>query len=193
MANGCCGAAYALVSGPVTAQADDRDCSSRIGCPGRQETNKSANRNEVCHDSPAKTGPVITTRGGYPRIGPVPAPTIPTLSAIRRLRICAARKDASVPATRGSERLNDTVDLAVAAVCQVVETVLMVIADGEVNEAEQQLVRITAIHAYEVVEPLPAMAAQVDNALRLIGAAAGAGAVTPWVARIAREAERDAA
>lgn len=98
-----------------------------------------------------------------------------------------------MPAPRGSERLSDAVDLHGEAVQQTIETIHAVLADGKVDGDEPRLVRVTLLHLFQTYQPLPSRAAAQDDAFRLIGAAAGAAAISDWVKRIACEGAADRA
>lgn len=98
-----------------------------------------------------------------------------------------------MPTPRGSALLCDHLDLHGAALASLLRVAEAVTSDGFVTPDESRLLEAHYRHARQTYAPLPGTAARLDDALRLIGAAAGAGSVTPWVRRIANEAANDAA
>jgi hypothetical protein len=113
-------------------------------------------------------------------------------SYVQELRGAFAQKGGqTVPVPRGSTRHCEAVEEHGARLRALVRTVEQVLGDGLVDPGEHQLLRAHMERVQESYRMLPAQAAQQDNVLRLIGALAGAGAVTPWIRRIAREAAED--
>mgnify|MGYP000844095540 FL=1 len=96
-----------------------------------------------------------------------------------------------MPAERGTTAFADEVDRAVSVVTQYREAVEAAIADRIVTETElQRLVRLgQEIEA--AVLPVVGRVSEIDAAMAVIGAIAGAGAVTEWAFKKAREAHRD--
>lgn len=98
-----------------------------------------------------------------------------------------------MPVTRGSARHCEAVEAHGEQLISLLEIVEAVTSDGLVEPGEHHLLRQHMALAYESYRPLPGQASQQDNVFRVIGALAGAGAVTPWTRRLAREAAADEA
>ena len=98
-----------------------------------------------------------------------------------------------MPTPRGSVVLCDLVDLHGDSLRCLIRAADDVTSDGFTTPDERQLLRNLAELVMETYAPIPCGAAQQDNAFRVIGAAAGAARVTPYVERVVREAAADAA
>jgi len=106
------------------------------------------------------------------------------------MRVCA-ETEAAMPAERGTAVLCDLIDLHGEALVSLIEIAEAVTSDGLVTPDECRLLEAHYRLARQSFGPLPTRAASTDDAMRLIGAAAGAGMVSPWVERIAKEAAAD--
>jgi hypothetical protein len=96
-----------------------------------------------------------------------------------------------MPAERGSTVLCDLVELHGESLVNLIEIVESVTGDGLVEPDESRLLKSVMVLTAQTYEPLPARAAQNDDAWRLVGAASGAGRVTKHVFAVAREAAAD--
>ncbi len=94
-----------------------------------------------------------------------------------------------MPTPRGSQVLSDWLDdheESLQGLIRCAEQIARRVPEGE----RTALLR-SCDRARKTFDPLPGAAAEIDNVMRLIGAAAGAGAVTRHVTRLAREAGED--
>lgn len=96
-----------------------------------------------------------------------------------------------MPTERGSMVLCDLIDLHGDSRVNLIEVIEVVTGDGIVRPDETRLLKAVIVLSEQTYRALPPRAAQNDDVIRLIGAAACAGRVTKHVLAVAREAAAD--
>jgi len=94
-----------------------------------------------------------------------------------------------MPTPRGSKVLSDWLDDHGESLQRLIGYAEQMA--GLMPESDRTALMSSCDRARATFDPLPAAAADLDNVFRLIGAMAGAGAVTPHVTRLTREAGED--
>jgi hypothetical protein len=142
----------------------------------------------LAHDVAGNSTGIGTRAAGLAR-----RPHLTTVAATRGGSVCGITEGRAMPTGRGSALFSDLVELHGDALLDGLALVERITGDGIVEPSEEQLLKAVIVELRQTYAPLPAGAAEQDNAFRAIGAIAGAGRVsTKHVKAVLREAGTDA-